>query len=193
MRMYAWVMSVIAIVSTAANIGFGHYLYEFEQLNRQLQTQVVSMQHGLSESEQQIHTLDTALRVNRAYVRHLSQQLHDQSLVIARQLATPATHNVPWCSRQLQGEYTHTHTTAQQVGRRIQTLYARLYNASIDDMTYTHTWPHTLRVAVAVTPSAATPPHTAHVTLSSRSAGAARAPHDVRIVVTTRCVYVITP
>jgi len=41
--MYAWVMSVIAIVSTAANIGFGHYLYEFEQLNRQLQTQVVSI------------------------------------------------------------------------------------------------------------------------------------------------------
>ncbi|MFM7678243.1 MAG: hypothetical protein ACKO83_05270, partial [Roseiflexaceae bacterium] len=84
-------------------------------------------------------------------------------------------------------------TTAQQVGRRIQTLYATVYNATVDDMTYTHTWPHTLRVAVAVTPSADTASHTAHVTLSSRRAGTARAPQDVRIVVTTRCVYVVTP
>jgi len=193
MRMYAWVMSVIAIVSTAANIGFGHYLYEFEQLNRQLQAQVVSIQQDQADSAQQIYTLDTDLGVNRSYVRHLKKQLHEQSLVLARQLATPTTRDLPWCSRQLQGEYTHTHITPSQVGRRIQTAYAAIYDARVDDMTYTQTWPHDLRVTVAVTHPDAETPHTDHVALTSTRAGAGRNQADMRIIVTTRCVYVIKP
>ncbi len=193
MRIYAGIISVIAMVSIAANIGFGYYLYSFEQLNRQLQTQVVNFQQDQADDAQQIYTLDTALRVNRSYVRHLTRQLHDQSLVLARQLATPSTRNVPWCNRQLQGEYTHTHITPPQVGRRIQTAYTAIYNATVDDMTYTRTWPHDLLVTVAVTDPNTETPHTDHVALTSTRAGAERNHQDMRIIVTTRCVYVVTP
>jgi hypothetical protein len=192
MRVYAGIISVIAIVSIAANISFGYYLYAFEQLNRQLQRQIVNFQQDQADDAQQIYALDTALRVNRSYVRHLTRQLRDQSLVLARQLAPSSTRNVPWCSRQLQGEYTHTHITPQQVGRRIQTAYTAIYNATVDDMTYTRTWPHDLLVTVAVTHPNAETLHTDTVALTSTRADAARRDQDVRIIVTTRCVYVVT-
>jgi hypothetical protein len=77
MRVYAGIISVIAIVSIAANISFGYYLYAFEQLNRQLQRQIVNFQQDQADDAQQIYALDTALRVNRSYVRwYLRANLH---------------------------------------------------------------------------------------------------------------------
>lgn len=185
MRLYAMLMSVIALASIAANIGFGYYLNEFEQTNRKLQAQIINYQQQQASQKQHVYLLRTELTVSESLVRQLQRQLRDTSHAVARVLATTTPHATPWCSRHLRGS--STHTNVHQIGRQMQALYQRLYTATVDDVTYTDSAPNGIRVAVSVTTTHDQPAQTDVLTLTDR-----RDRQDaLRITVATRCMYVI--
>lgn len=189
MRLYASLMSAIALASLAANIGFGYYLHDFEQTNRRLNAQIVIDQQRHASQTQHIFLLHKELTVSESLVRQLQQQLHDTTLAVARVLVATTPHDVPWCSRHLRGDTTHTNT--HHIGRQLHMLYQQLDKTTVDDVTYTDTPPNGVRVAVSVTATHDLRTQTDILTLTDTPATQGEARDPMRIVVATRCVYVI--
>jgi len=124
MRLYAGIVSYILMISLAGNVGFGYYLYTFEQTNRQLNAQLIALKQALATSTTQVRDLQHAISVKTQLLMYTRDQLaqtttaHDTLARLVAQL------ELVLCPQQLEPRHVAAATTLAQLTRMVATFYA---------------------------------------------------------------------
>jgi len=137
MRLYAGIVSYILLISLAGNLGFGYYLYTFEQTNRQLNAQIIALKQALVTNATHERDLQQRITVHTqllTYTRDQLAQTTAENVTLAQRVAQL---EVVVCPQQLDPQHVASATTLAQITRIIETFYAQQHAATMTNTTIT--------------------------------------------------------
>ena len=125
MRLYAGIISYIAMVSLAANVGIGYYLYTYEQTNQRLQNQIIALQQTRAADADQLRELQKTIIIKEQLLTYTRAQLPDAPRTTTPKRAQTSHIDMALCPQQLDAQQIQDAQTPTQLQRIIQAWYSR--------------------------------------------------------------------